>query len=64
MIFTRWASYFVQHLPTGRNGWKINSKLNDDKVFYCYAAKLYNDLDLITRNDFTINKFKMYVKKA
>ena len=49
---------FVQHLPTGRNGWRINCELNDDKIFYTYASKMYNNLDLNIRNNFTLNKFK------
>ena len=49
---------FIQHLPTGRNGWKSKCDFLDDKTFYCYASKMFNSLDLDTRNNFTINQFK------
>ena len=53
---------FVQHLPTGRDGWKLNCNTNDDKIFYYYASKLYNNLDLKSRNEFTLSKFKQLLK--
>ena len=54
---------FFQHLPTGRDGWKANCNIKfDHKIFYCYAAKMFNELDLKTRNNFTINQYRSMLK--
>ena len=54
---------FVQHRPTGRNGWRLNTTHNDNKIFYTYASKIYNDCNFEIRDTFSINKFNELVDR-
>ena len=41
---------FIEQLPTGRKGFIVKHTSNDSKVFFSYAAKIYNSMSITYRN--------------
>ena len=53
-----WLSHmqFLEQLPTGRHGLKLECAIRDQKIFYNFASKIFNESNQNLRDCYTTNK--------